>query len=134
MAARGVDTVIGASVDPAAGAILSFGLAGAPAELLGDVAHRLIPATDLEVAALVREVRAAPLLFGWRGADPVDTGALEELLLRVSQLVDDLPEVAAVDLEPVVVAPHGLSVLAAQVRLAPLPVRSDLGPRAMSTL
>ncbi|MDH6121683.1 acyl-CoA synthetase (NDP forming)/RimJ/RimL family protein N-acetyltransferase [Kitasatospora sp. GAS204A] len=134
MAARGVDTVIGASVDPAAGAILTFGLAGAPAELLGDVAHRLIPATDLEVAALVREVRAAPLLFGWRGADPVDTGALEELLLRVSQLVDDLPEVAAVDLEPVVVAPHGLSVLAAQVRLAPLPVRSDLGPRAMSTL
>ncbi|WP_442789159.1 bifunctional acetate--CoA ligase family protein/GNAT family N-acetyltransferase [Kitasatospora sp. NBC_01302] len=134
MAARGVDTVIGATVDPAAGAILSFGLAGAPSELLGDLAHRLVPATDLEVAALVREVRAAPLLFGWRGADPVDTDALEELLLRVSQLVDDLPEVAAVDLEPVVVAPHGLAVLRAQVRLAPLPVRSDLGPRAMSTL
>ncbi|MGF1427471.1 GNAT family N-acetyltransferase [Kitasatospora sp. LaBMicrA B282] len=134
MAARGVDTVIGASVDPAVGAILSFGLAGAPAELLGDLAHRLIPATDQEVAALVREVRAAPLLFGWRGADPVDTGALEDLLLRVSQLVDDLPEVAAVDLDPVVVAPHGLVVLAARVQVAPLPVRTDLGPRAMSTL
>ncbi|WP_035846195.1 bifunctional acetate--CoA ligase family protein/GNAT family N-acetyltransferase [Kitasatospora azatica] len=134
MAARGVDTVIGAAVDPAVGAILTFGLAGAPAELLGDLGHRLIPATDLEVAALVREVRAAPLLFGWRGAAPVDTAALEELLLRVSQLVDDLPEVAGVDLEPVVVAPHGLAVLGARIRLAPLPVRSDLGPRSMSTL
>ncbi|KJS60557.1 GNAT family N-acetyltransferase [Streptomyces rubellomurinus] len=134
MAPRGVDTVIGATVDPAVGAILSFGLAGAPAELLGDLAHRLVPATDQDVAALVREVRAAPLLFGWRGAEAVDTGALEELLLRVSQLVDDVPEIASVDLEPVVVAPHGLAILGARVRIAPLPVRSDLGPRAMSTL
>ncbi|WP_405019492.1 GNAT family N-acetyltransferase [Kitasatospora sp. NBC_00070] len=134
LAPRGVDTVIGATVDPAVGAILSFGLAGAPAELLGDVAHRLIPATDQDVAALIREVRAAPLLFGWRGAEPVDTAALEELLLRVSRLVDDLPEVASVDLEPVVVGSNGLAVLAARVRIAPLPVRSDLGPRAMSTL
>ncbi|MCC9309245.1 GNAT family N-acetyltransferase [Kitasatospora sp. RB6PN24] len=134
MAARGVDTVISATVDPAVGAILSFGLAGAPAELLGDVAHRLVPATDQDVAALVREVRAAPLLFGWRGAAPVDTAALEELLLRVSQLVDDLPEVASVELEPVVVAPHGLAVLGAAVRVAPLPLRTDLGPRSMSTL
>ncbi|MEV6207622.1 GNAT family N-acetyltransferase [Kitasatospora sp. NPDC051914] len=134
LAPRGVDTVIGATVDPAVGAILSFGLAGAPAELLGDVAHRLVPATDRDVAGLIREVRAAPLLFGWRGADPVDTGALEELLLRVSRLVDDLPEVASVDLEPVVVAPQGLAVLGAVVRIAPLPVRTDLGPRAMSSL
>ncbi|MEV7782646.1 GNAT family N-acetyltransferase [Kitasatospora sp. NPDC088351] len=134
LAPRGVDTVIGATVDPAVGAILSFGLAGAPAELLGDVAHRLVPATDQDVAGLIREVRAAPLLFGWRGAEAVDTGALEELLLRVSRLVDDIPEVASVDLEPVVVAPHGLAILGARVRIAPLPVRSDLGPRAMSTL
>ncbi|MFI9330887.1 GNAT family N-acetyltransferase [Kitasatospora sp. NPDC052868] len=134
LAPRGVDTVIGATVDPAVGAILSFGLAGAPAELLGDVAHRLVPATDQDVAGLIREVRAAPLLFGWRGAEAVDTDALEELLLRVSRLVDDLPEVASVDLEPVVVAPHGLAILGARVRIAPLPVRSDLGPRAMSTL
>ncbi|MFI6115657.1 GNAT family N-acetyltransferase [Kitasatospora sp. NPDC051164] len=134
MAPRGVDTVIGATVDPAVGAILSFGLAGAPAELLGDTAHRLVPATDQDVAGLIREVRAAPLLFGWRGAEAVDTAALEELLLRVSQLVDDVPEIASVDLEPVVVAPHGLAILGARVRVAPLPVRSDLGPRAMSTL
>jgi acyl-CoA synthetase (NDP forming)/GNAT superfamily N-acetyltransferase len=133
MAPRGVDTVVRAGMDPAAGAVLSFGLAGAPSELLGDVAHRLVPATDRDAADLVRSIKAAPLLFGWRGAEPVDTGALEALLLRVSMLADDLPEVVAVLLEPVVVAPRGLTVLGATVRLARPPARTDLGPRALSS-
>ncbi len=119
MAPRGVDTVVRAAIDPAAGAVLSFGLAGAPSELLGDTAHRLIPATGRDVAELIRSVRTAPLLFGWRGSRPVDTAALEELLLRVSRLVDDHPDMVAVHLEPVVVAPRGLSVLGASLRLAP---------------
>ncbi|WP_307079220.1 bifunctional acetate--CoA ligase family protein/GNAT family N-acetyltransferase [Streptomyces canus] len=131
MAPRGVDTVIRAVIDPAAGAVLSFGLAGAASQLLGDTAHRLIPVTDREAATLVRAIRTAPLLFGWRGSTPVDTPALEELLLRVSRLVDDHPEVVAVTLEPVVVAPRGLSVLGASVRLAPPPARDDLGPRTL---
>ncbi|NNN33596.1 GNAT family N-acetyltransferase [Streptomyces sp. S3(2020)] len=131
MAPRGVDTVVRAVIDPAAGAVLSFGLAGAASQLLGDVAHRLIPVTDREATSLVRSIRTAPLLFGWRGSAPVDTEALEELLLRVSRLVDDHPEVVAVTLEPVVVAPHGLSVLGASVRLAPPPARDDLGPRTL---
>ncbi|MET9458644.1 GNAT family N-acetyltransferase [Streptomyces canus] len=131
MAPRGVDTVIRAVIDPAAGAVLSFGLAGAASQLLGDTAHRLIPVTDREAATLVRSIRTAPLLFGWRGSTPVDTPALEELLLRVSRLVDDHPEVVAVTLEPVVVAPRGLSVLGASVRLAPPPARDDLGPRTL---
>ncbi|MDX3230245.1 GNAT family N-acetyltransferase [Streptomyces sp. ME19-01-6] len=129
MAPRGVDTVVRAAIDPAAGAVLSFGLAGAPSELLGDTAHRLVPATDRDAAELIRSIRTAPLLFGWRGSRPVDTAALEELLLRVSRMVDDHPEVVAVDLEPVVVAQRGLSVLGAAVRLAPPPPRTDLGPR-----
>ncbi|MGW4567029.1 bifunctional acetate--CoA ligase family protein/GNAT family N-acetyltransferase [Streptomyces sp. NPDC004561] len=131
MAPRGVDTVVRAVIDPAAGAVLSFGLAGAPSQLLGDMAHRLVPVTDREATSLVRSIRTAPLLFGWRGSTPVDTPALEELLLRVSRLVDDHPEVVAVTLEPVVVAPHGVSVLSATVRLAPPPARDDLGPRTM---
>lgn len=121
MAPRGVDTVVRAVIDPAAGAVLSFGLAGAASQLLGDMAHRLVPVTDREATSLVRSIRTAPLLFGWRGSTPVDTPALEELLLRVSRLVDDHPEVVAVTLEPVVVAPHGVSVLGATVRLAPPP-------------
>ncbi|MGW1915421.1 bifunctional acetate--CoA ligase family protein/GNAT family N-acetyltransferase [Streptomyces sp. NPDC002076] len=131
MAPRGVDTVVRAVIDPAAGAVLSFGLAGAASQLLGDMAHRLVPVTDREATSLVRSIRTAPLLFGWRGSTPVDTPALEELLLRVSRLVDDHPEVVAVTLEPVVVAPHGVSVLSATVRLAPPPARDDLGPRTM---
>ncbi|WP_208766369.1 acetate--CoA ligase family protein, partial [Streptomyces chryseus] len=131
MAPRGVDTVVRASIDAAAGAVLSFGLAGAASELLGDVAHRLVPATDRDAAELIRSIRTAPLLFGWRGSDPVDTAALEQLLLRVSRLVDDHPEVVGIALEPVVVAPQGLSVLGATVRLAPPPARDDLGPRRL---
>ncbi|MEU6099882.1 bifunctional acetate--CoA ligase family protein/GNAT family N-acetyltransferase [Streptomyces flaveolus] len=131
MAPRGVDTVVRAVIDPAAGAVLSFGLAGAATQLLGDTAHRLIPVTDREATSLIRSIRTAPLLFGWRGSAPVDAPALEELLLRVSRLVDDHPEVVAVTLEPVVVAPRGLSVLGASVRLAPPPARDDLGPRTL---
>ncbi|MFK0227723.1 GNAT family N-acetyltransferase [Streptomyces sp. NPDC090303] len=131
MVPRGVDTVVRAAIDPAVGAVLSFGLSGAASELLGDTAHRLVPATDRDAAELIRSLRTAPLLFGWRGSAPVDTPALEELLLRVSRLVDDHPEVVAVSLEPVVVAPRGLSVLGATVRLAPPAPRTDLGPRSL---
>ncbi|MDX3851946.1 GNAT family N-acetyltransferase [Streptomyces sp. AK02-01A] len=131
MAPRGVDTVVRAAIDAAAGAVLSFGLAGAASELLGDLAHRLVPATDRDAAELIRSIRTAPLLFGWRGSEPVDTAALEELLLRVSRLVHAHPEIVSVSLEPVVVATHGLSVLGAGVRLAPRPARDDLGPRRL---
>ncbi|MCX5393681.1 bifunctional GNAT family N-acetyltransferase/acetate--CoA ligase family protein [Streptomyces sp. NBC_00094] len=131
MVPRGVDTLVRSAIDPAVGAVLSFGLSGAASELLGDTAHRLVPATERDAAELVRSIRTAPLLFGWRGSAPVDTPALEELLLRVSRLVDDHPEVVAVSLEPVVVAPGGLSVLGATVRLAPPPPRTDLGPRRL---
>ncbi|MDT0446138.1 bifunctional acetate--CoA ligase family protein/GNAT family N-acetyltransferase [Streptomyces johnsoniae] len=132
MAPRGVDTVLRAAVDPAIGAVLSFGLAGPPSELLGDVGHRLLPVTDRDTAALVRSIRAAPMLFGWRGARPADTDALEELLLRLGRLVDDHPGIAAVDLEPVVVAPRGVTVLSAAVTVAAPPPRTDLGPRRLA--
>lgn len=131
MVPRGVDTVVRSVIDPAAGAVLSFGLAGVASELLGDTAHRLVPATDRDAAGLIRSIRTAPLLFGWRGSDPVDTPALEELLLRLSRLVDDHPEVIGVSLEPVVVATAGLSVLSATVRVAHPPARGDLGPRTL---
>lgn len=133
MAPRGVDTVVRASIDPAVGAVLSFGLSGAASELLGDTAHRLVPVTDRDAAELVRSIRTAPLLFGWRGSAPVDTPALEELLLRVSRLVDDHPEIVSAALEPAVVAPTGVSVLGAAVRLAPPPPTTDLGPRRLPT-
>ncbi|MEV1007646.1 GNAT family N-acetyltransferase [Streptomyces sp. NPDC049881] len=131
MAPRGVDTVVRATVDPGIGAVLSFGLAGPASELLGDVGHRLLPVSDRDAAGLVRSLRAAPMLFGWRGAGPVDTAALEQLLLRLGRLVEDHPAIASVDLEPVAVAREGATPLGATVRVAPPPPRPDLGPRRL---
>ena len=132
MAPRGVDTVVRASFDPSIGTALSFGLAGTPSELLGDLSYRLVPVTDREAARVIRDLRSAPMLFGWRGSQPVDSQALEELLLRVSLLLDDHPEIVSLELEPVVVAPNGLTVLGAGVRLAPPPATTDLGPRRLT--
>ncbi|NUU24394.1 MAG: GNAT family N-acetyltransferase [Streptomycetaceae bacterium] len=131
MAPRGVATTVGVTYDESFGSLLRFGLAGPASDLLGDVAHRVVPATDRDVADLVRDIKAAPVLFGYRGAPPVDVEALEELLLRLSQLADDLPQVTSLVLDPVVVTGEGLSVLDARVRLSRPPVRTDLGPRAM---
>ena len=74
-------------------------------DLLGDRAFRTLPLTDLDAAELVRAPRAWPLLDGYRGSEPVDVAALEDLLLRVARLADDLPEVLRLRLEPVIVGP-----------------------------
>jgi acyl-CoA synthetase (NDP forming) len=81
--------------------------------------------TDVDIADLVRSVRAAPKLFGHRGAAPVDVPALEDLIGRLSCLADELPEVAALELNPVVVAGTGAAVLHAAVRLARPAERAD---------
>jgi acyl-CoA synthetase (NDP forming)/RimJ/RimL family protein N-acetyltransferase len=131
MAPRGVDTVIRGAFDPSIGAVLSFGLAGTPSELLGDIVHRLVPVTDRDVADMIRTIRSAPILFGWRGAQPVDTASLEDLLLRVSRMLNEHPQIVAVDLEPVVVAPRGSTVLGATVRVAEPPSQAELGTRRL---
>jgi acyl-CoA synthetase (NDP forming) len=132
MAPPGVSVAIGVVDDPSFGPVMSFGVAGAAMELLGDRAYRILPAGDAEVAELVRSVKAAPLLFGDRGAELVDVAALEELLLRVGCLAEDLPEVAEVRLAPVTVGAQGLAVLHAEVSLAPPPARTPWGPRALT--
>jgi acyl-CoA synthetase (NDP forming) len=112
MATAGVACVIRTGEDPLYGPLVSFGLAGDAVDLLGDVAYGVPPLTDVDVAAMVRRVRAAPRLFGYRGMPAADTAALEDLIARVSVLADDLPELASLELNPVVVAPGGLAVLA----------------------
>jgi acyl-CoA synthetase (NDP forming)/GNAT superfamily N-acetyltransferase len=115
---QGIATKITTAEDLSFGAIVSFGLADVAAELLDDRAYRLAPLTDVDAAEIVRAVRTAPLLLGHRGAEPVETGALEDLLLRVSRLADDLPEVARLDLDPVLAGPEGAFVRGARLRLA----------------
>jgi acyl-CoA synthetase (NDP forming)/RimJ/RimL family protein N-acetyltransferase len=119
----GIATKITTAEDPSFGAIVSFGLDDVAAELLDDRAYRLAPLTDVEAAEIVRAVRTAPLLLGHQGAEPVDTGALEDLVLRASRLADDLPEVARLDLEPVLAGPAGAVVRGARLRLAGPPGR-----------
>jgi acyl-CoA synthetase (NDP forming) len=133
-----VATVVGIVDDPSFGALVSFGLGGVATDLLGDRAYRALPLTDLDAAELVRAPRAFPLLDGYRGSEPVDTAALEDLLLRVARLADDLPEVLALGLEPVIVGPphpwHGgrsLVVAGGGLRVGPPTGRIDPGPRRM---
>ncbi|HLR94667.1 MAG TPA: GNAT family N-acetyltransferase [Jiangellaceae bacterium] len=124
MAPGGVPVVIRAREDPRFGPVVSFGLSGITTELLGDRAYRIPPLTDVDAADMVREIRAAPLLLGYGGAEVVDLAAIEDLLHRVSAMVDDLPELARVELTPVLVGPDGATVLDATVQYLP-----PIGPR-----
>jgi acyl-CoA synthetase (NDP forming)/GNAT superfamily N-acetyltransferase len=131
MAPAGVACVLRSIEDPLFGPVVSFGLGGVATELLDDWSHGIPPLTDSDLRELVHSVRAAPLLYGHRGSEPVDTGRLEDLLSRVARLADDLPEVARLELNPVVAATQGCSVLGAAVRLARPRARTDRVARAL---
>ncbi|MBA3524922.1 MAG: GNAT family N-acetyltransferase [Geodermatophilaceae bacterium] len=131
MARPGVPVVVGVIDDPSFGALVSFGVAGVATELLGDRSYRALPVTDVDAAALLRAVRAWPLLAGYRGADPVDDGALADLVVRVGRLADDLPEVLSLELEPVVVSRSGVTVAGVSVRVGPPNSRLPSGPRRL---
>jgi acyl-CoA synthetase (NDP forming)/RimJ/RimL family protein N-acetyltransferase len=131
MAPVGVPCVIRSGEDPLFGPKVSFGLAGDATDLLDDVAYGIPPLTDVDVAAMVRTVRAAPRLFGYGGAPAADIDALEDVLARVSVMADDLPELASLELYPVVVGSTGVSVLHATVRLRSAAQRADAPRRAL---
>lgn len=132
MAGPGVACVVRTMEDALFGPIVSFGLAGDASDLLGDVAHRIPPLTDVDVDDLVRSVRAAPRLTGYRGSPAVDLEALRDVVARVSCLADDLPEVADLELNPVMVCRRGLAVAGATARLATPAGRADAGRRVLS--
>ncbi|MGH2391056.1 MAG: acetate--CoA ligase family protein, partial [Chloroflexota bacterium] len=119
MLVGGVECLIGVVSDPIFGPVIAFGSGGMTAEVLGDVAFRLSPLTDLDAEELIASTKVATLLRGYRGTPAADLPALRDLLLRVSQLVEDLPEITEMDLNPVLVrqADHGAIVLDARIRL-----------------
>ncbi|MGR6916040.1 bifunctional acetate--CoA ligase family protein/GNAT family N-acetyltransferase [[Actinomadura] parvosata] len=128
-----VPTVVGVIEDPAFGPVVSFGLGEVTARLLQDQGFRLAPLTREDASALVRSVRAAPLLFGEYGYPPVAVDALEELLVRVGRLAHDLPEVARLDLDQVLVGESDAMILGARAILrTPAGPRLDVGPRRLS--
>lgn len=130
MAPPGAACVVRAVEDQLYGPLISFGLGGDATELLGDVAHRVPPLTDTDVAALVRSVRAAPRLLGWRGLPALDVAAVEDVVARVSVLKEELAEVSSVVLNPVLAGEQGVAILSATVDLAPA-ARGDLARRAL---
>ncbi|MDQ4084752.1 MAG: acetate--CoA ligase family protein, partial [Actinomycetota bacterium] len=133
MAPPGIPVSMSSMEDPLFGPIVSFGVAGAPSDLLDDRSYRIPPLTDVDAAGMVREIRAAPLLFGYRGSEQVDVACIEELLQRLARLKNDLPEVAFLDLGLVLAGARGCSVLSASCRIAPVrESRSDWFARRLS--
>ncbi|HEX6057304.1 MAG TPA: bifunctional GNAT family N-acetyltransferase/acetate--CoA ligase family protein [Intrasporangium sp.] len=132
MAVPGVSCVLKATEDPLFGPVVSFSVAGPPTELLGDIAHRIPPLTDVDVADLINGVRAAPLLSGHRGAAPVHRAALADLIARLSVLTDDLPGLASIELNPVNAWTGGADVLGAEVVISHALVRKDTGRRSLT--
>jgi acetyl coenzyme A synthetase (ADP forming)-like protein len=128
---EGVELIVGVTHDPMFGPLVMAGLGGVAVELLGDRGFRVVPVTDHDAAELVRSLRGSPLLFGYRGRPPADVAALERVILKIAQLAADLPEVAEVDLNPVIVSDTGATVVDARVRVAPLARPPGLDARHM---
>jgi len=119
MVVPGVETAVGIVNDTSVGPILMLALGGVTIDLLADRTFRLPPLGRPEARVLVRSLRSSQLLFGFRGNPPRDVKALEDLLLRVSQLATDLPELTDLDLNPVVVGTEGTLAVDVKLRLAP---------------
>ncbi|WP_240044241.1 bifunctional GNAT family N-acetyltransferase/acetate--CoA ligase family protein [Nocardioides albidus] len=117
-APTGVPIAVRSFEDPLFGPVVSFGISGPVIELLGDWAYRIPPLSANDVSAMVREVKSSPLLFGYRGADPVDVGAIEDLITRVAALQNDLPQVSSLELSLVLAGVDAASVLTASARVA----------------
>ena len=132
MANRGVSCVLGSVEDPLFGPVISFSLAGSPTELIGDIAYRIPPLTDVDAREIVDDIKLAPLLNGHRGATPVDRAEIEDVLGRLSLMSDDFLELASVVLNPVMAHAQGATVLGAEIQVAPPQQRKDPGRRAMS--
>lgn len=131
MAPKGISCMLEVVDDPSFGSLLSFGLSGLATELLGDRAYRVVPVSDADAAELVRAPRAAPLLSGYGGTEPVRLDALEDLVLRVGRIAEDLPEVRSLALDPVLASAEGAYVTGARVVLGPPVTRDDTGPRRL---
>ena len=119
MVTSGTELAIGVRQDPLFGPLLSFGLGGVYMEVLHDTVYRITPLTERDAEQMIREVRGYPLLTGYRGHAPADLGAVQKLLLRVSRLVEELPEIAELDLNPLKAHPpgEGCTVLDARIRI-----------------
>ncbi len=133
MAPAGVEVIAGLVQDASFGPVLLFGMGGVATELLGDHVLSLVPLSMREARELVGSLRLSPLLEGYRGAPAADLEALAEFLCRLALLAEDLPEVAEMDLNPILAGPAGPVAVDARARLSrqvsrPLFERRELRP------
>jgi acetate---CoA ligase (ADP-forming) len=119
----GVEMLVGVVSDPLFGPVLACGAGGTTAELLKDVAVRVTPLTEQDAGDMLRSLSSFPLLQGYRGAPRADVAALEDLILRMSALVDNHPEVLELECNPVMVMPGGAIAADARVRVEMAPPR-----------
>jgi len=126
--AGGHEVLIGMVEDPNFGPLIVFGLGGVFVELIGDVAFRIHPLTDLDAREMIGDVKSARLLEGYRGGEPGDIDAVVDALLRISALIDDLPEVFEMDLNPVKVGTPGAGVRIVDARIKVRPVQGSWIP------
>jgi len=120
MISGGVELMIGVTQDPSFGPLIAFGLGGIHVEILKDVCFRVTPITDRDANEMVRTIRGYRLLQGYRGHPPADIAAIEDLLLRIARLVEEVPQIAELDLNPVIaLAPgRGCQIVDARIRVA----------------
>jgi len=118
MAPPGTEIIVGVSTDPQFGPVLMFGLGGILVEVLKDVSFRIIPIVARDARQMIHEIKGFPLLEGYRGQDPADLSALESLLLRVSEFVEQHPEVSELDLNPVFAYKDGALAVDARIVLS----------------
>ena len=129
MAERGVEMLVGVVHDPQFGPVVACGAGGVQVELLKDVSVRLTPLSNEDASEMVRELRTYPLLEGFRGSAPGDVAALEDGLLRVSAMVEDLPQIAELDCNPFVIHKSGATILDARIRVTAVEPRPLVGVR-----
>jgi acyl-CoA synthetase (NDP forming) len=117
----GTEVLVGMTHDPLFGPLVAFGLGGIHVEILGDVCFRVTPLTDHDAREMVRGIRGYRLFQGYRGHPAADVAALEDLLLRVSRLVEEVPEINELDLNPVFALPpgQGCRIVDARIGLKP---------------
>ena len=120
--------MVGVADDPMFGPLVLFGLGGVATEALADHSARLAPLTAGDADALIDSIRSAPLLRGHHGApathsQPPAKATLRDMLMRVSRLADDLPEISELDLNPVIARPDGAMAVDARIKVIPQPPR-----------
>jgi acyl-CoA synthetase (NDP forming) len=133
MAPPGVEMIVGMTHDATFGPVVACGAGGVLVELLKDVAVRVTPISDRDAHEMVTSLKTYPLLTGYRGGPRADVAALEEVVLRIGRLVEDLPQIVELDLNPVIVQPEGkgIRVVDARVRVGEIPPPLPLGAKRL---